>query len=214
MELILVRHAEPLAGTDLEASPADPPLSPTGRLQARALARWIADEGVDQLVSSPALRARQTALMVADVVADGMADGMAERADLEVAVDQRLRDASADAQRYVPIEADKERDPLAYRARLQAYRESPRLEAMAARVAEALAEWASRCAGQRVAVFCHGSVINVYAAQVLGLAPRAFLAAEHASAHRFLVSRSGVRSVRTLNETAYLPRPAALQGPL
>jgi probable phosphoglycerate mutase len=126
-----------------------------------------------------------------------------------------VRDANARGGRYVPLEADRDRDPEAYRARLQAYRDSPRLEALVPRVSEACGEWAARCPGQRVAIFCHGSVINVYASQVLGLEPRAFLEASYASTHRFLVSRSGVRSVRSLNETAYLAlarrRPSPLQ---
>ncbi len=196
MELILVRHAEPLEETRADGSPADPPLSARGRAEARALAEWLVEAGggIDRIVSSPALRARETALEVA------------VRADLEIDIEPRVRDANAQADRYVPLEAEKARDPAAYRARVQAYRDTPRLEALAERVADACSDWASRCAGERVAIFCHGSVINVYACLVLGLEPRAFLDADYASTHRFLVSRSGVRSVRSLNETAYLPR--------
>jgi hypothetical protein len=47
-------------------------------------------------------------------------------------------------------------------------------------------------------------VINVFAARVLGLGNAAFLEADYASAHRFLISRKGIRSVKSLNETAYL----------
>ena len=189
-----MRHAEPLEELRADGSPADPPLTARGRAQARALAAWLvtAHGGVDRLVSSPALRARETAREVA------------ARTGLEIEIDPRVRDASPEAALYVPLEAEKARDPESYRARLQAYRDSPHLEAIAARVAEACGDWASRCAGKRVAIFCHGSVINVVACQFLGLAPRAFLEADYASVHRFLVSRSGVRSCRSLNETAYL----------
>lgn len=203
MELILVRHAEPVEEVRVDGRPADPPLSARGRAEARALAEWLVEQGggADRLVSSPALRARETALEVA------------ARAGLEIEIEPRVRDANAQADRYVPLEVDKARDPAAYRTRVRAYRDSPSLEAIAARVAEALGDWSSRCAGKRVAIFCHGSVINVYASQVLGLEPRAFLEAEYASTHRFLVSRSGVRSVRSLNETAYLAhRPGPTPG--
>jgi probable phosphoglycerate mutase len=71
-------------------------------------------------------------------------------------------------------------------------------------VNEALDDWTAQHRGERVAVFCHGSVVNVYAARVLGVADPVFLEAGFASGHRFLVSRDGTRSVRSLNETAYL----------
>ena len=58
--LLLVRHAEtaPNALGHLLGR-ADPPLSPTGRAQAAALAAWLPP--VDIVVSSPLRRARQTA---------------------------------------------------------------------------------------------------------------------------------------------------------
>ena len=193
MELILVRHAEPIEETRNDGSPADPPLSDRGHAQARAVADWLLLRGVDRVLSSPALRARQTARETA------------RRAGLEISVEDRLRDANAQADRYVPLEAEKARNPAGYRERIAAYRDSPRLAGIATRVAEVLDEWTSRCRGERVAVFCHGSVVNVYASQVLGLERRAFLEAGYASGHRFLISGTGVRSVLSLNETAYLP---------
>jgi probable phosphoglycerate mutase len=193
MELILVRHAEPIEETSDGKSPADPPLSDRGMAQARAVAEWLSRGKVDRIISSPSLRARQTATETA------------RRVGLEVTVDDRLRDANAEADRYVPLELEKARDPAAYRARIDAYRDSPRLAGIAHRVDEVLEEWTARCRGERLAAFCHGSVVNVYAAGVLGLERRAFLEAKYASAHRFLVSSKGVRSVQSLNETAYLP---------
>jgi phosphohistidine phosphatase SixA len=62
MRLILVRHAE--------AAPGDPdelrPLTPAGRNVARALAEQLARERPDAVVSSPLLRARETAGPIAD----------------------------------------------------------------------------------------------------------------------------------------------------
>ena len=46
--------------------------------------------------------------------------------------------------------------------------------------------------------------MNLYAARVLGLENAGFFDAAFASGHRFLVSSTGVRSVRSLNETGYL----------
>ncbi len=193
MELILVRHAEPLEETTTDGSPADPPLSDRGRVQARAVAEWLSRRGIHRVLSSPALRARQTA------------EQTARRSGVEIAVDDRLRDANARAESYVPLEAMKAREPVRFRARLDEYRDSPRLAEVADRVVAALDEWTARCRGERIVAFCHGSVVNVYAARVLGLERRAFLEADYASGHRFLVSGTGLRSVQSLNETAYLP---------
>jgi phosphohistidine phosphatase len=61
MRLILVRHAE--------AAPGEPddlrPLSPEGRETARALADRLAAAAPDAVVSSPLLRARETAQPIA-----------------------------------------------------------------------------------------------------------------------------------------------------
>ena len=58
-EILLVRHGDCYEG--LEAAIPDPPLSPTGREQARRLGERLRRLGVDALYSSPLLRARETA---------------------------------------------------------------------------------------------------------------------------------------------------------
>jgi probable phosphoglycerate mutase len=192
MELILVRHAEPVPGKESSGSSVDPSLSERGARQAADVAQWLARGALQRVISSPALRSRATALPCA------------QHAGLEIDVDDRLRDANAGRAEYVPLEADKARDPAAYRARVKGYLDSPKLADISGRVNEALDEWCAQCQGQRIAVFCHGSVINVFASRVLGLAPSAFLAAGYASGHRFMISSTGVRSVLSLNETAFL----------
>lgn len=192
MELILVRHAEPAALAEDDPQSTDPSLSPLGARQAEAVAEWLAPMGVDAVVSGPARRARETAAP------------LATRLGGTVAIDDRLRDAEDGTGKYVPIERDRAIDRAGYAARVRAYKTSDRLPEIAPRVLASLAAWAADYRGGRLAVFCHGSIVNVYAAEVLGLAQRAFLEASYASAHRFLVSSEGVRSVRSLNETAYL----------
>jgi probable phosphoglycerate mutase len=55
-----------------------------------------------------------------------------------------------------------------------------------------------------VAVFCHGGVINMWTAHVLGMAPRVFFEADYTSINRFVCARQGQRSVVSLNERAHL----------
>lgn len=192
MEMILVRHAEPAALAEDDPRSTDPPLSALGVRQAEAVAEWLGRIGLDGVVSAPARRAFETAIVTA------------RRLGLEIETDDGLRDAEEGTARYVPIERDRRRDREGYAARVHAYRTGDRLPEIAPRVHAALDAWVERYRGRRLAVFSHGSVVNVFAARVLGLPERAFLEAGYASGHRFMIAGSGVRSVRSLNETAYL----------
>ncbi|MEY3619588.1 MAG: hypothetical protein RL726_2286, partial [Actinomycetota bacterium] len=60
MEIILVRHAIPLR-REVESGAADPDLSESGVRQARLMADYLVDEGIDALYTSPMRRAKQTA---------------------------------------------------------------------------------------------------------------------------------------------------------
>ena len=53
-------------------------------------------------------------------------------------------------------------------------------------------------------MFCHGGVINVWAAHVLKMVPRLFFDPNYTSIHRFLCARTGERNIVSLNETAHL----------
>jgi probable phosphoglycerate mutase len=60
-------------------------------------------------------------------------------------------------------------------------------------------------ASQRVAIVCHGGVINAYICHVLGLAnQRGFFYPNYTSIHRIAAAGSGERSIVTLNETSHL----------
>jgi broad specificity phosphatase PhoE len=77
----LVRHGQtPLNKSGVLRGLADPPLDETGRRQAERLGAALGSRGLVAVISSPLLRARQTARPVA------------ERAGLEVSVDQCLLD--------------------------------------------------------------------------------------------------------------------------
>ena len=61
-------------------------------------------------------------------------------------------------------------------------------------------------AGDTVAVVCHGGVINLVLADVLGIAAEGpgFFYPNYTSIHRVAASRSGIRSIVTINETSHL----------
>ncbi len=67
MDLVLVRHAEPVRLTvaDTGGAPADPSLTDRGRDQARRLADWLAHDSFDVVRTSSKARAIETAEPVA-----------------------------------------------------------------------------------------------------------------------------------------------------
>ncbi len=192
MELILVRHALPVR-RELTDGPADPELADDGHAQARLLADYLATEHIDAIYTSPLRRARETAAPLAD------------RTGLEPIVDDDLAEYDRNATEYIPIEELKAAgDPRFHE--LLAGTDLADPDDFAARVNGALERIVSVHRGDRVAVVCHGGVINMYLAGVLGLPlePPGFFYPNYTSIHRVAASSRGVRSVITVNETAHL----------
>jgi probable phosphoglycerate mutase len=187
MELLLIRHALPVRIDDADgAGPADPALSERGREQAAALADWLLDERVDALWSSPMRRALETA------------DPVAARLGLDLAVDEDLCEFDREATSYIPIEELKAAgDP-------RWYEQPERPEDFVSTVVDAVERIVAGHPGQRVAVVCHGGVVNAYAGHVLGIDEPLFFLPAYTSISRVLASTSGPRSIRSLNETAHV----------
>ncbi|MDY7102942.1 MAG: histidine phosphatase family protein [Actinomycetota bacterium] len=189
MELVLIRHARPhhIDGAD---GPADPPLTDIGHRQALAMADWFGAEPVDALYVSPLARARQTVAPLERLLGR------------EATVIDGVREFDADGSSYVPIEVLR-RDKVAWRAYLAEEAALDRA-GFAREVTATLEEVVVSHRGQRVAVVCHGGVINVWASHLLGLEPRLFFNPDYTSINRFLGASSGERSIVSLNETAHL----------
>lgn len=187
MELLLIRHALPLRIDEGDVhGPADPDLSAAGHEQAEALAAWLAHEAIDALWSSPMRRAVQTAAPVA------------RRLGLEPTVDEGLAEFDKDAGSYIPIEELKAAgDPR--------WNEVPeRPEHFVAVVVDAIERIVAAHPRQRVAVVCHGGVINAYTGHVLRLADPLFFLPHYTSISRVLAASTGERSIGSLNEAAHL----------
>lgn len=195
MDLLLIRHAEPVRIVDAEG-PADPPLRDRGRLQAEKLASWLATEGLDAIVSSPMRRALETAAPVAAVHG------------LEVLVDTELAEFDREATSYIPYEELKAtQDPrfLAMRdGNLDDYEIDP--AEFQAGVVTAIERVIAANPSRTVAVVCHGGVINAYTAAVAGIERVMWFEIDYTSITRVQASSraGGVRSIKTLNETAHL----------
>jgi 2,3-bisphosphoglycerate-dependent phosphoglycerate mutase len=195
VELLLIRHALPVR-RELEIGVADPELSPDGHAQARHLAEYLAAEAsLDALYASPLARARQTAAPIA------------ARFGLHVVLEEAVAEWDQHSNEYVPIEELKAADDPRWQALLRgewtSHDESP--DQFAERVVGAIEAMVARHRGQRVAVICHGGVINTYLAHVLGLVGQQhFFYPNYTSIHRVAAASSGERSIVTINETAHL----------
>lgn len=189
MELILVRHARPEHIVNA-SGPADPPLTEVGHRQSRAMAGWLAAETIDALYVSPLTRARQTA------------EPLARLLDLQPKVADGVREYDASDSSYIPIEVLRQ-DKEAWR-RFLADEAGTDRSAFIAEVVETLGAMVVAHRGQRVAVVCHGGVINAWAGHVLGIANPLFFNPDYTSVNRFRVATSGESSVISLNETAHL----------
>jgi probable phosphoglycerate mutase len=170
-------------------------LAAIGHQQATAVARWLSEEKIDCLYSSPMLRARQTAMPL-EALCGLVANVRDEISEFD-------RDSSA----YVPMEVLKEINRPAWE-RFASGKMSESFRSLTtwfSAVIAALEEIVEHHSGQRVAVVCHGGVINAYLAHCLNFDSDAFMKfdVDYSSVTRVLASSRGHRSVRTVNETTH-----------
>jgi probable phosphoglycerate mutase len=192
MDLLFVRHGLPerITGAD---GPADPPLAAAGRAQAEALASWLVEHGgVDAVWASPLRRAHETATLLAQAVG------------LPVQVDDDLAEYDRHSPHYVPLEELRHDD--AWLAEVAA--EWAALEADPApfrsRVTAAVDRVVAAHPGQRVAVVCHGGVINAYVGGQLDTNRVLFFEPRYTSISRVSAARTGERTLHSLNEMPHL----------
>lgn len=205
MDLILVRHAEPVRIEDATDGPADPPLTDAGAANARRVGAWLAAEGVDHVVTSPLRRARETAAPLADAL--GLEPEM-----IEGVGEFDARDAS-----YIPFEEiprDHERFTAMIEGRwtdIPGWSDPGEFQRA---VVGSLGRVVEAHPGRRVAVFTHAGTVNVYLGHVLGLDRLLWFYPGYASISRVAASRTGARSVVSVNETAHLhpSRFVSVQG--
>ncbi|MGA0217312.1 MAG: histidine phosphatase family protein [Ilumatobacteraceae bacterium] len=194
MELLLIRHALPIRREVTEGA-ADPPLSDDGLRQAELLAEYLASEKIDAIYASPLLRAQQTA------------QPLSIRVGLEIIDDPGIAEFDQHSSEYIPVEELKASgDPRLTEFLLGEGDEFDDRDEFRDRVMNSIERIISDHGGDRVAVVCHGGVINLYAGDVLGLNVEGpgFFYPNYTSITRVAASRSGVRSIVTLNETSHL----------
>jgi probable phosphoglycerate mutase len=194
MELLLIRHALPVR-RELVVGAADPELSPAGRAQADHLAEYLAAERLDAVYCSPLRRAVETGIPVA------------ARQGVEPIVVDDVAEWDRMSPEYVPVEELKAADDQRWRDLVDGVwtsDEGP--DVFRDRVLAAIERLVGAHTGGRIAVVCHGGVINTYLAAVLGLDPArpGFFYPNYTSIHRVMAAGTGQRSILTINETSHL----------
>ena len=195
MELLLIRHGLPVRVENEDGAPADPSLSNEGRAQASQLARWIATQKIDRLYASPMRRAHETALPVADLTG------------IEIDLHPGVVEFDQNSAIYIPLEELKRTDYERWFELMQGGLElAADFDEFQRTVLGALEEIIADNAGRRVAVVCHGGVINTWAGHVIRSRQPFIFQPDYTSVSRFLAASSGERNLVSLNEVAHLER--------
>lgn len=150
------------------------------------MAAWLAEEAVDAVYASPLRRALETAAPVA------------AKLGLTVEVDARLSEYDAEASSYVPIEV------LQATGDLRAVELPEDLPGFQRTVVEGIEAIVAAHGSGKIALVCHGGVINAYTSWVLESANVMYFLPQYTSITRLLAASDGRRTIDTLNETAHL----------
>lgn len=183
LELIIIRHGEPV----VEAGIVDPPLTPLGHRQAKATAHHLAEATLDAIVVSPQRRALETV------------QPLAEHHGMDPVTDARIAEYDYDTGAYVPAWMS---DDLTREEITAKFMEDMGPE-FDARVKAGFDDIIADNPGRTVAVVCHAGVIGSFLRDVLDTT--AWTQAYHASITRVAANRKGTRSLLTFNEHNWIP---------
>lgn len=200
--LTFVRHGqqEVPPGSFTPGQWTDPPLSRVGERQAAAVGAALAAEPLDAVLCSHLVRAARTACEVAaphglePVVYPELREVETYR---EVPAGARL----ADVMPAVMWHGVSERFGRELRWDVSPFSEGS--EEFRSRVVTAVEGILALHKGRRLAIVCHGGVINAYLGHLLGLRQDMFFRPAHASVTRVLAG-DGRRVIYTLNELHHL----------
>lgn len=202
-QLILVRHGQqqwPDPETATSGDWVDPPLSELGRRQAEAVGRYLAGEPASAVYSSHLARAHDTGRAVASH--HGLDVTVVE--DLEEFRMFRNLDGKArpvDVLGELALEGVRGRFVQTRQWDVYPFSESS-LD-FRRRIGYSIEGILAHHPGETVVVACHGGVINIVVAHILGLDIDFVFRPAHASVHRIRFG-NGRRVIESLNDHAFL----------
>jgi probable phosphoglycerate mutase len=159
------------------------------------MAAYLASENIDAVYASPLRRARETA------------QPLIEKLGIQYEICEGVAEFDRNSNEYVPIEELRATNDPRWQKMMQGEwdetADSP--EVFRDRVISSINELIERHPGEKVAVVCHGGVINQYLAYVLGISTQmGFFYPQYTSIHRVAASRSGAKSIVSINESSHL----------
>ncbi|MBI5290140.1 MAG: histidine phosphatase family protein [Chloroflexi bacterium] len=200
-ELLIIRHGQQSLTDSMSVGELnDPPLSQLGESQARLVGMRLSTERIDHVYASPLRRARETGLQVArhhrlePVILDDLKE-------VEV-----FRDLPPDK---TPLEALGRLKLAGARQRMisekswDVYPFSESSTDFRKRIINAIEGIIATHPGERVAVACHGGVINAYIGHVIGSRYDMFFRPAHTSVN-VVAGAEGIRALYTLNDITHL----------
>jgi broad specificity phosphatase PhoE len=192
VELLLIRHAQaehPRPDEANDPAKLDLPLTPRGRVQARALAERLTVRSIGGIYTSPLRRTRETAAIVAGILGLGMHE------------DARLREVEIGEAGSVSL------DDLAQIAIAHGgwshIKGTESSQTIRERMRDAIDEIVEANPRRRVAIFSHAGAINAYIASILGLSSDFFFPAGNTSISA-IRAREHRRLLVSLNDIAHL----------
>ena len=195
-KLILVRHGTPDEGHLLQ--PQDPPLNKTGERQATQIAERLAGEDVGRIVSSPQMRAQNTATPLAG------------RLGLAIETMEGLAEVDRYTDRYRSPDTIRKENP----ERWEEFQESPARffgrddGEFRIGVLTAFTNIIADPRATTIAVFTHGMPIKTLLVHILGLTTAAKFTIGHCSVTRVAGESIDALRIESVNE-ALIPRSAS-----
>lgn len=202
-ELLLIRHGEqdlPDRTSARVGDLVDPALSTLGERQAELVGERFRDGHIDVVYSSPLRRALQTGTAVAKH------HGLIPRVINELEEIRLYEGLDPDK---TPVELLGRtlllgaRDRMLRERKWDAYPFSERSREFRGRVVMAIDGIVVSHPGQRVAVACHGGVINAYLAHHLGIEADMWFRPAHTAVH-VVWCKEQIRSLRSINDVSHL----------
>lgn len=194
MELVFIRHGQPVRAEPGTDGIANPLLSGLGKMQAQRLVDELSDQLFVAIICSSSARAIETLRPLLEVQ------------PVDARITPLLQEFHQAGNSYVPIdelrrEGGDEWKRIA-RGELPAYVNGAAFRQRVVQVVEGLiAEYPGR---KSVLVMCHAGVINAYLGHVLDIERGLAFPLHHASISRVLAARDGRRIVRSVNETQHV----------
>ncbi len=201
-ELLLIRHAQQDVSPEATVGEwIDPPLSEQGRQQARLLGAAFSTIRLDAIFASPLQRAAETAREVA------------RHHDLEIEFIPDLREVEV----FRDVPPEKTAVEFIGKELLKAARERMLTERnwdvypysessfdFRKRTVNAIEAVIAGNAGERIAIVCHGGVINSYAGHIIKTPYDMFFRPAHTAVSVIAAASGGRRVLRLLNDTHHL----------